>query len=579
MKILWRFLRANKRLFFCTIFFLLLQTVSILLIPFFTEEIVDHGIAANNIDVVAAISAKMLAASLAGALASTVCTYLTAKLASRLGADIREKLYLHIQNFTLEEQKRYGPAALATRGSGDVANVQQVLAMLIQMILPGPLLGVVAVVMTWGVSMELSIVVAVAVAAFFFLVALVFYRSIHNMQAIQERIDRMVAKLREVFVGVKIIRAFDNSEYEERRTDETFEAHARNMIAINRRFAYISPAAFLILGLVMAAILWFGSFEVTRGAVQIGAVTAVIEYVTLALLQLLAGALVTVMIPRAVASLGRIQKLLDQQTTLTDAALIRDGAYDADAEWLVQFDNVTFQYPGAEKAVLDGVSFGCKRGQTVAVIGATASGKSTVAKVLMRFDDIQSGSIRLGGVNIRKLSQQFLREHISYVPQTAFLFSGTVRENLKYAGAQITDEQMRRAAEIAQADGFITALPQGYDSPVARGGTNFSGGQKQRLCIARALAKRADVYVFDDSFSALDNRTDAMVRRAIRENLRDVAVIIIAQKLSSIRDADEIIVLDKGQIVGRGTHEELLAGNAVYQEFAHSQQMEGREQA
>lgn len=577
MRILLKFLRGNKRLFFFTLFFLLLQTICILLIPFFTEEIVDHGIASGNIDTVLSIALKMIVSSIIGVIVSITCTYLTAKLSSKLGASIREKLYTHIQGFTLEEQKAYGPAALATRGSGDVANVQQVLVMLIQMILPGPFIGIVAVIMTWGVSRELALIVAITILLFFGTVVFVFWKSLDNMKAIQERIDRMVAKLREVFVGVKIIRAFDNSAYEDERTNDTFVAHANNIIAINRRFAFISPTAFLFLGVVMAAILWFGSFEVTTGAVKIGAVTAVIEYVTLALLQLLSGALVTVMIPRAVASLTRVQKVLDQQTSLTDREHTKDEQYNEKAEELVQFDNVTFQYPGAEKAVLDGISFSAKRGQTVAVIGATASGKSTVAKILLRFDDIQSGSIRLGGVNIRKLSQKFLRDKISYVPQTAFLFSGTVRENLKYADSDISDEQMIQAAKIAQADGFVSALKEGYDSVVARGGTNFSGGQKQRLCIARALAKRADVYVFDDSFSALDNRTDAMVRKAIKENLHDVAVIIIAQKLSSILDADEIIVLDKGRIVGKGTHEELLETNAIYKEFAVSQQIvEGR---
>lgn len=577
MRILLKFLRGNKRLFFFTLFFLLLQTICILLIPFFTEEIVDHGIASGNIDTVLSIALKMIVSSIIGVIVSITCTYLTAKLSSKLGASIREKLYTHIQGFTLEEQKAYGPAALATRGSGDVANVQQVLVMLIQMILPGPFIGIVAVIMTWGVSRELALIVAITILLFFGTVVFVFWKSLDNMKAIQERIDRMVAKLREVFVGVKIIRAFDNSAYEEERTNDTFVAHANNIIAINRRFAFISPTAFLFLGVVMAAILWFGSFEVTTGAVKIGAVTAVIEYVTLALLQLLSGALVTVMIPRAVASLTRVQKVLDQQTSLTDREYVKDTQYNGNTQELVQFDNVTFQYPGAEKAVLDGISFSVKRGQTVAVIGATASGKSTVAKILLRFDDIQSGSIRLGGVNIRKLSQKFLRDKISYVPQTAFLFSGTVRENLKYASSDISDEQMIQAAKIAQADGFVSALKEGYDSVVARGGTNFSGGQKQRLCIARALAKRADVYVFDDSFSALDNRTDAMVRKAIKENLHDVAVIIIAQKLSSILDADEIIVLDKGRIVGKGTHEELLETNAIYKEFAVSQQIvEGR---
>lgn len=577
MKILLKFLRGNKRLFFFTLFFLLLQTICILLIPFFTEEIVDHGIASGNIDIVISIAMKMIVSSVIGVMVSITCTYLTAKLSSKLGASIREKLYTHIQGFTLEEQKAYGPAALATRGSGDVANVQQVLVMLIQMILPGPFIGIVAVIMTWSVSRELAFIVALTILLFFGTVIFVFWKSLDNMKAIQERIDRMVAKLREVFVGVKIIRAFDNSAYEEERTNDTFVAHADNIIAINRRFAFISPTAFLFLGVVMAAILWFGSFEVTTGAVKIGAVTAVIEYVTLALLQLLSGALVTVMIPRAVASLTRVQKVLDQQTSLTDREHTKDAQYNEKAEELVQFDHVTFQYPGAEKAVLEGISFSVKRGQTVAVIGATASGKSTVAKILLRFDDIQSGSIRLGEVNIRKLSQKFLRDKISYVPQTAFLFSGTVRENLKYADSSISDEQMIQAAKIAQADGFVSALKEGYDSVVARGGTNFSGGQKQRLCIARALAKQADVYVFDDSFSALDNRTDAMVRKAIKENLHDVAVIIIAQKLSSILDADEIIVLDKGQIVGKGTHEELLKTNAIYKEFAVSQQItEGR---
>lgn len=576
MKILCMFLKKNIGLFFFTLFFLLLQTICILLIPFFTKEIVDKGIASNQIEVVLWIALKMMLSSAIGAVVSIICTYLTAKLSSLFGADIREKLYLHIQNFTLEEQKQYGPATLAARGSGDVANVQQVMVMLIQMILPGPFIGVVAVIMTWNVSRELAFIVALVIFLFFCTVAFVFYKSIHNMKAIQDRIDRMVTKLREVFGGVKIIRAFDNSSYEEGRTNDTFAAYADNMIAINRRFAFVSPTAFLILGLVMAAILWFGSFKVTSGTIKIGAVTAVIEYVTLSLLQLLSGALVTVKIPRAVASLTRIQKVLEQQTCLVDVDNVKDGEYDKTVEELVQFENVTFQYPGAEKAVLEGISFSCKRGQTVAVIGATASGKSTVAKILLRFEDIQGGAIRLGGINIKEMSQQFLRDHISYVPQTAFLFSGTVRDNLKCGSEDISDQQMQKAAVIAQADGFVSALKDGYDSRVARGGTNFSGGQKQRLCIARALAKTADVYVFDDSFSALDNRTDAMVRKAMKENLHDAAVLIIAQKLSSIMEADEIIVLDQGKMVGKGTHQELMEGNAVYREFARSQQYGGR---
>lgn len=578
MRILSNFIKRNKALTLFTLLFLLLQTLCILLIPYFTEEIVDIGIAQNDINIVLSIAIKMLIVAGVGVLFSALCTYFSARLSSLLGKTIREDLFSHIQALSLEDQKKYGPASLATRSSGDVANIQQVLVMVIQMILPGPFIGIIAVIMTARVSIELAVTVALTIILFFGAVVYIFYKCMGNMKAIQVRIDAMVAKLREIFVGVKIIRAFDNAAYEQNRTDDTFEAHADNMIQINRRFAFISPIAFLALGLVLAAVLWLGIFDVADGTVQIGTITAVIEYVTLALLQLLAGALVTVMIPRSVASLARIEAVLNHDPAISDAQAVEDCKYNAGAHEVVRFDHVRFQYPGAENSVLNDINFSCKRGQTLAIIGATASGKSTIAKILMRFDDIQAGSIRLGDVDIRNLSQNFLRSRMSYVPQTAFLFSGTIRDNLKYADAAISDEQMYRAAKIAQADDFISQLQDGYESFVSRGGGNFSGGQKQRLCIARALAKPADVYMFDDSFSALDNQTDANLRKAIKQNLQDAAIIIVAQKLSSIVDADEIIVLDKGEIVGKGTHKELLAQNSVYQEFAQSQQLKGRDE-
>lgn len=576
MRILWNFIKKNRAINLFTLLFLLLQTLCILLIPYFTEEIVDVGIADKNIDIVISIAVKMLIVSAIGLISSALCTYFSAKLSSLLGRSIREDLFSHIQKLSLEDQKQYGPAALATRCSSDVANIQQVLVMSVQMILPGPIIGFIAVVMTARISLSLALAVALTIIIFFAAIVTIFFQCIDNMKAIQERIDTMVAKLREVFVGVKIIRAFDNSAYEQERTDETFCAHASNIKQINRRFAYISPLAFLALGLVLAIVLWLGVFDVIGGVIQIGAVTAVIEYVTLALLQLLSGALVTVMIPRSIASLSRIEHVLNHKPAISDADSMEDRRYNADAEEIVRFEQVCYRYSGAESPVLNNISFSCKRGQTLAIIGATASGKSTIAKILMRFDDIQAGSIRLGDIDIRNLSQNFLRSRMSYVPQSAFLFSGSIRDNLKYADAAVSDERIYKAAAIAHAHSFITEQKDGYDSFVARGGGNFSGGQKQRLCIARALAKPADVYIFDDSFSALDNQTDASVRKAIKQNIQDAAIIIVAQKLSSIADADEIIVLDKGQIVGKGTHQELLAQNAVYQEFAQSQQMEGR---
>lgn len=575
MRILLDFIKKNKVLSASTLVTLLLQTITILLIPYFTEEIIDIGVAQKDINIVLSIALKMLLVSIIGAVCSILCTYFSAKISSLFGKNIREDLFKQIQYLSLEDQKKYGPASLSTRSSSDVANIQQVLVMFIQMILPGPIIGIVAVIMTMEVSLTLAAIVGLTILLFFVAVIYIFYRCIDNMQAIQIKIDTMLAKLREVFIGVKIIRAFDNASYEQGRTDETFEAHANNMIQINRRFAFISPIAFLLMGLVLAIILWFGLFDVSNGLVKIGTITAVIEYITLALLQLLAGALVTVMIPRSIASLSRIETVLNHSPSILDAKNVEDDKYNFKAEEIVRFNHVRFHYPGANNAVLSDISFSCKRGKTLAIIGATASGKSTIAKILLRFNDIQDGSILLGDIDIRNLSQHLIRDRISYVPQTAFLFSGMIKENLKYASSNISDQQMYTASKIAQADSFITQLKDGYDSFVARGGTNFSGGQKQRLCIARALAKTADVYVFDDSFSALDNQTDTKVRKAIKENIKNAATIIVAQKLSSIIDADEIILLDKGKIVGKGTHLELLSKNEIYQEFAQSQQLKG----
>ena len=571
MRILKNFIKENKKMSIMTIVFLLIQMIGILLIPFFTEEIVDKGIANRDLSIVYSVAIKMIITAIIGGIFSVLCTYSTAKLSSLLGKEIRTKLYGHVQELALEDQKQYGPASLATRSSSDVANIQQVLVMFIQMILPGPIIGIIAIIMTVNVSKTLAIIVGIAIIIFFATISYVFYKCLYNMQEIQVRIDKMLSKIREIFMGVKIIRAFDNSEYEQNRTDDTFESYADNMITINRKFAVICPTSFLLLGLVLTCIVWIGGMDVIDGQIQIGTVTAVIEYVTLALLQLLSGALVTVMIPRSIASLKRIETVLNHEPSVKDSEKSKENEIKINGEG-VEFKNVVFQYEGSDRPVLNNMTFNCKRGETVAIIGATASGKSTIGKVLLRFNDIQSGEIKVGGVNIKDISQKFLRSKISYVPQTSFLFSGTIKENIKYGADNITDEEMEKAAEIAQAKDFIESQSKGYDSFVARGGTNFSGGQKQRLCIARALAKKADIYVFDDSFSALDNRTDRNLRKAIKDNMKDVIVIIVAQKISSIVGADKIIVLDQGEIVGRGTHEELIENNEMYQNFVKSQQ-------
>lgn len=538
------------------------------------------------------IALKMTVSSVIGVMVSITCTYLTAKLSSKLGASIREKLYTHIQGFTLEEQKAYGPAALATRGSGDVANVQQVLVMLIQMILPGPFIGIVAVIMTWSVSRELAFIVALTILLFFGTVIFVFWKSLDNMKAIQERIDRMVAKLREVFVGVKIIRAFDNSAYEEERTNDTFVAHAENIIAINRRFALISPSAFLFLGFVMAAILWFGFFEVTTGAVKIGAVTAMIEYVTLALLQLLSGALVTVMIPRAVASLTRVVQAYLQYVSqvsepvtqfsfvvnyLQAALAAVDRVYEAlDAEeeteeparpavleapkGEIEFRHVSFGYlPG--KTLMKDVSFTAKANQTIAVIGPTGAGKTTLVNLLMRFYEVNGGQILFDGKSTRDMTRQYLRSLLGMVLQDTWLFRGTVAENIAYGKRDAAREEI---VEAVQCDSFIRTLPDGYDTVISSEQSVLSQGQQQLLTIARAALANPNVMILDEATSSIDTITEQRIQKALPELMKNRTSFIIAHRLSTIRNADLILVMRDGDIIETGTHEELLSRDSFY---------------
>jgi ATP-binding cassette subfamily B protein len=383
----------------------------------------------------------------------------------------------------------------------------------------------------------------------------------------------MMRILRETFTGARVIRAFDKAAYEKERTDQTLTEYAKTMIKVNRLFAVLNPTVNLVMGLSISTILVYGGYQSLQGHLAIGSITAIIENTILSLWFLTMAAMVIVMVPKGLTSLQRIEEVLEEPIDLIDGDQTLNKS--ALSETIAAFNHVQFTYEGAEEPVLEDISFEIHRGKTTAIVGGTGSGKSTIAKALLRFKDVTAGSITLFGRNIKEISQAELRDQISYVPQKALLLSGTIQETLRFGNRPATHEAMAKAAEVAQAKSFIEGLPEGYESPVAQKGSNFSGGQKQRLSIARALTKPAEIYFFDDSFSALDYQTDANLRRALKEYTKDAAVIIVAQRVSTVKNADQIIVLDNGKMVGKGTHEELLRTCQTYQEFASSQGMGG----
>ncbi len=571
MRLIKLFIRENTFLFFGTLTLLAIQFATILYIPYLVAHIIDDGIIMNDFHVVRRLGIEMLMVSIVGVLVALACSYYSSVIATKFGTSLRLSIFRKVQHLAVTDVENYGTSALTSRITSDVVNVQQVVVMIFQMILPGPIVGVICIIMSFMISPEMGWIAMIVVGLFILAAGIVTWLSFPYLQSIQTYLDQMMLVLREFFIGVRIIRAFDNSTYEEKRTNNTFKDYANNMIHINKLFAYLTPAAYSLLGFSMIAILWFGLIKVPSGAIPIGQVTAVIEYTTLAILTFIMSALVIVMLPRAYAALLRIEDILSFDETIKDVSKSPDNIIDSDTNKVITFENISFDYDGRDNYAINDISFSIRRGETVAVIGATGSGKSTIAKLILRLFDPSHGTVKYFGTDIRLLSQHFLRDNISYVPQKALLFSGTIEANIKYHNQDLSDEEMVHASKIAQADDFIAKLDDGYKSTVARGGANFSGGQKQRISIARALSKPSQLYIFDDSFSALDYKTDATLRSALKQHLKDKALLIIAQRVSSIMHADNIIVMDNGKIIGIGQHDDLIQNNDTYKKFAKSQ--------
>ncbi|EMF0051573.1 ABC transporter ATP-binding protein [Enterococcus hirae] len=571
MTLLKQFLWKNKKIVGMTFLFVCLQIIGTLGVPKLVATLIDEGIVTGQNSKIYTIGLQMAFVALLGTFSAIASSYFSALVSAKFGYQTRETYFDKFQQLSMKDADEFGSASLLTRMTNDVDNIQQMIVLFCQMILPAPIIAVFTIVMMLQYSMTLTLITLISVFIYAVVIYILMKKGTPLSLSIQPKMDRITVTLREFFTGVNMIRAFNNQDYEEKRTNQTFEKYATQMIRVNRVFAWVTPIAFLLMGIVYSAILWFGGSLVSEGALQIGTVTAIVEYSMLTLAYLMTAAMVLVVVPKSMSSLRRIEEVLNQPIEIIDPENPSTASLNMDDEHVLSFEHVSFSYTKDSEPVLEDIHFKVPKGKTTAIVGGTGSGKSTIAKLLLRLNDVTSGQIILGGQPLQQLTQEMIRSKISYVPQKAFLFSGTILSNLQMGNEHATEEELTSAIRISQLEEVLDKLPKKLASFVAQGGDNYSGGQKQRMCIARALIKPADIYVFDDSFSALDYKTDAKLRTALHEEMADKTLIIVAQRLSTIMNADHIIVLDNGRIVGQGTHETLLATCLSYQEFAKSQ--------
>lgn len=571
MTLLKQFLWKNKKIVGMTFLFVCLQIMGTLGVPKLVATLIDEGIVTGQNSKIYTIGLQMVFVALLGTFSAIASSYFSALVSAKFGYQTRETYFDKFQQLSMKDADEFGSASLLTRMTNDVDNIQQMIVLFCQMILPAPIIAVFTIVMMLQYSMTLTLITLISVFIYAVVIYILMKKGTPLSLSIQPKMDRITVTLREFFTGVNMIRAFNNQDYEEKRTNQTFEKYATQMIRVNRVFAWVTPIAFLLMGIVYSAILWFGGSLVSEGTLQIGTVTAIVEYSMLTLAYLMTAAMVLVVVPKSMSSLRRIEEVLNQPIEIIDPENPSTASLNMDDEHVLSFEHVSFSYTKDSEPVLEDIHFKVPKGKTTAIVGGTGSGKSTIAKLLLRLNDVTSGQITLGGKPLQQLTQEMIRSKISYVPQKAFLFSGTILSNLQVGNEHATEEELTSAIRISQLEEVLDKLPKKLASFVAQGGDNYSGGQKQRMCIARALIKPADIYVFDDSFSALDYKTDAKLRTALHEEMADKTLIIVAQRLSTIMNADHIIVLDNGRIVGQGTHETLLATCLSYQEFAKSQ--------
>lgn len=568
---LFRFLNPYKKRIALMLILLFVQVLGTLYIPTLTASIINNGIMKGNLDYVWEMGGFMLIVALLTATFSVLGTYMSTYIATGLGRDIRGALFRKTQSFSTNDFNQFGAASLITRSTNDVTQVQQSFSTIVEMLLPAPIMTIAGLILAFSKNRFLAFIIMGVMLLIIIITVSIGKKVVPVFQSLQNLLDNINRTVRDNIIGVRVIRAFNRTEYEKKRADQSFTEYANTAIKANKIFAVMMPLIMVIMNLCTLLIIWVGGRQVAIGKMELGDIMANIEYAMIILMYLIMGIAVFIMIPRAQTCANRINAVLDLEPEFTQSLAKNKQSESIDKTVKVEFRQVSFHYEGAEEDVLHDISFIVESGQTTAIIGGTGSGKSTIGSLLMRFYDIQSGDILIDGRNIREYSEESLHGMIGYVPQKSFLFSGTIADNLRHGKKNATVEEMHQAAEIAQINDFINGLETGLDSPVSQSGSNFSGGQKQRLSIARALVKNPDIYFFDDSFSALDFKTDAKLRTALKQKVVKSSVIIVAQRISSILDANQIIVLDEGRIVGKGTHKELLASCLVYQQIAKSQ--------
>ncbi len=544
------------------------QALTTLYLPNLNADIINNGVVTGDIPYILRTGGLMLLVTLLLATASIISVYWGSKTAMAFGRDVRAAIFHKVVSFSQTETNLFGTPSLITRNTNDVQQVQMVLVMGLNIMILAPIMAVGGVIMAVREDAQLSLILLVIVPIMAAFIAVMMSRALPLFRAMQVKIDRINQVVRESLSGVRVIRAFVRTEHEERRFDEANQDLTATSLRVNRLFALMLPTVMLIFNLSSVAIMWFGSIQVDSGSLPIGNLTAFLAYVMQILFSVLMAVMMFVMVPRAAASSERIQQVLDTEATIEDPDA---PTAIAAPRGLVEFHDVEFRYPGAEDPVLRRISFSAAPGQTTAIVGSTGSGKSTMINLIPRFYDVTGGSVTIDGIDVRAMAQDDVWKTIGVIPQKAFLFSGTVASNLRYGAPEATDDELWQALTVAQGKTFVEEMPNGLEAEIAQGGKNVSGGQRQRLAIARALAKKPLVYIFDDSFSALDFKTDAMLRAALEAETRAATVIIVAQRVGTIMHADRIVVMDGGSIVGMGTHHELLAGCETYREIVYSQ--------
>jgi ATP-binding cassette subfamily B multidrug efflux pump len=565
---LFKFLKPFAIAVAAILILVFLQALADLYLPTLMKDIVDVGVVKGDTDYIMRIGGFMLLVAGASGVASIIATYLSAQTATGFGRDLRSRVFSQVTGFSLNEFDKLGTATLITRTTNDITQVQQVLILIMRMMIYAPLVSIGGIILAVSLDATLSLVLVVVIpilAASIFLIA---SKGVPLFKVMQKRLDKVNLVLRENLTGIRVIRAYNRTDYERMRFGVANSELTDTAIRVNRIMGLLMPVMLLIMNFTSIAIIWFGGLRIDAGEMQVGSLIAFLQYATQILFSLLMLSILFVMVPRAQASAVRINEALNMVPEINDppqphSPTVKHG--------VVEFRDVTFSYPGAEQPAISNISFAANPGEVVAIIGGTGSGKSTLVNLIPRFYDVDSGGILVDGVDVREMTQEDLRAKIGFVPQQAVLFTGTIADNIRFGKEDASEEEVEHAARTAQAMEFISTMKDEFDSVISQGGTNVSGGQKQRLSIARALVRKPEIYLFDDSFSALDFKTDAKLRMALKREIADATMIMVAQRVSTVLDADKIIVLDEGKIVGMGNHKQLMKTSEVYREIVASQ--------